>query len=146
MNITKHNRPRTFSNDFDKFFNDFFFTPVRANQKNHFENVPAVNISEKDGTFHIELAVPGMKKEDFKIEIHDGVMSISSEMKEETTSEEKNYSRREFNYSSFERRFTLPENVEDDKVSARYEDGILKIDVPKADETVKNTKKQIAIS
>lgn len=144
--ITKHNRPRTFSNDFDKFFNDFFFTPVRAKQNNAFENIPAVNISEKDGEYHIELAVPGMNKEDFNIEIHDGIMSISSEVKEESTSEEKNYSKREFNYSSFERRFTLPENAEEEKVAAKYEDGILKISVPKAAEIDKNTKKQIKIS
>ena len=135
--ITKHNRPRTFNNDFDKFFNDFFFTPVRANQKSQFENVPAVNIAEKDGTYHIELAAPGMKKEDFKIEIEEGVMSISSESKEESTSEEKNYSRREFNYTSFERRFTLPENIKEEKISAKYEDGILMIEVPKAEEAEK---------
>lgn len=146
MTITKYNRPSTFTNDFDKFFNDFFFTPVRAKQNNAFENIPAVNISEKDGVFHIELAVPGMKKEDFNIEIHDGVMSISSETKEESTSEERNYSKREFNYSSFERRFTLPDNIKEEQVSAKYEDGILKVSVPKADEKEKNTKKQVQIS
>jgi HSP20 family protein len=147
MTIRKYNRPNPLTNDFDKFFNDFFFTPIRSNSKTRtFENVPAVNISEMNGTYHIELAVPGMSKEDFNIEINDGVMSISSEVKEESTSEEKNYSKREFNFSSFERRFTLPENIEEDKVSASYEDGILKIDVPKLNEEQKSNKRQVKIS
>jgi HSP20 family protein len=147
MTIRKYNRPKPLTNDFDRFFNDFFFTPVRTSEKNRtFENLPAVNILEAEDSFQIELAAPGKNKEDFNIEIHDGVMTISSEEKTESTSEQENYSRREFNFSSFERRFTLPETAQDENIKASYDNGILKIEIPKEDVSAKNNKRSIEIS
>lgn len=145
MTIRKLNRPFTFNNDLDQFFNDFFQAPeatIKDRKKRFWGEVPAVNISETDKDYNISVAAPGMSKEDFKIEIDEGIMSISSSVKEESTSEEENFTRREYNYSSFERRFTLPENVKDEEVNATYIDGILKIVIPKLNPEEKNDKKK----
>jgi HSP20 family protein len=101
---------------------------------------PAVNISETDTAYDIELAVPGFKKEDFKLKVEDDVLTISAEGKTEEKIEEKNYSRREYHYSSFQRSFRLPDNAKDDDMKAGYTDGMLKLTIPKTTETVKATK------
>lgn len=148
MTIRRLNRPFTFNNDFDRFFNDFFNAPTQSGtvKRKTDASLPAVNIEESEEAFHISVAAPGKQKEDFNIEIHDGIMSISSEESTESTSEEPNFTRREFNYSSFERRFTLPENIAEDNVKAEYVDGILKIAIPKVTEQPKENKKTITIS
>ncbi|MBD3635899.1 MAG: Hsp20/alpha crystallin family protein [Crocinitomicaceae bacterium] len=111
-----------------------------------FGEVPAVNISEDDNNFDISVAVPGMNKEDFNISIDDGVMTISAETKSENEEKEENFTRREYNYSSFERRFTLPENAKEDAVEASYKNGILKIQIPKLMEDEQKNKKVITVS
>jgi HSP20 family protein len=103
--------------------------------------MPAVNVSETDTAFEIEMAVPGMKKEDFNVKIDDGVLTISSERKEEKEEKKKNFTRKEFSYRSFNRSFTLPENAKEEEVKARYEDGILKLEILKNKVTVSNAKK-----
>ena len=107
---------------------------------------PAVNISEDDKSFCVDVVVPGFKKEDFKVNIEDDVLTISAETKSETNDEDKSkqYSRREYNYSSFTRSFRLPENAKDDDVSATYNDGILKLTIPKTENPVK-AKKEITV-
>lgn len=137
MTLQKINRRNNNSvNGFDSFFNDFFQSPATTNrttrQLTKSSSTPSVNISEGEKAFEIDLAVPGMKKADFSIEIKENKMTISSEnteSKEETT---ENYSLREFNYTSFSRVFTLPENIVEAKVSASYEDGVLKVMIPKS--------------
>lgn len=94
-------------------------------------SVPAVNVVEHEKNFEIELAAPGMKKEDFNITVENGVLTISSEKEEKKEETEKNYTRKEFSYSSFTRSFTLPENVSEDEIKAHYENGILKLVVAK---------------
>src|SRR5690606_30001297 len=86
---------------------------------------------EHEKNFEIELAAPGMKKEDFNITVENGVLTISSEKEEKKEETEKNYTRKEFSYSSFTRSFTLPENVSEDEIKAHYENGILKLVVAK---------------
>jgi HSP20 family protein len=108
--------------------------------------VPAVNISEKAENFHIEVSAPGVKKEDFKVEAENGVLSISCEHKDENKEEGKTYSRREFRYGSFSRSFTLPENVKVEGINARYENGILSIEVPKKEAEQKQTVQEIKIA
>ena len=109
--------------------------------------LPAVNVIEKDDEFAIELAAPGMKKEDFKIHLDGNVLTISSERKEHKEDKKANYSRREFSYQSFQRSFTLPEaTVERDKVTARYSEGILNIHIPKRDEAKPKPAREIEIS
>ena len=93
--------------------------------------VPAVNVNEREKEFEIQMAAPGMKKSDFKISAEENILTISSEREEKTEERDKEYMRREFNYTSFMRSFNLPENCQEDKIAAHYEDGILKVIIPK---------------
>lgn len=108
------------------------------------EGVPAVNISETDKSFEIELAAPGMEKKDFKVAIENGILTISAEKKEEKEEKKKNFTRKEFSYNSFTRSFTLPENVKEDDIKAHYEDGVLKLNLAKKTMTVSKAK-EIAV-
>jgi HSP20 family protein len=125
------------------FFNDFFeaddFFKRSGGEMMRFK-FPAVNIAENETNFLIDLAVPGFKKEDFVIKVEDDVMTIMAEKKDEQEEKEKNYSRKEYTHESFIRSFRLPENVKDDQVKAGYEDGILKLTLPKSEVQVKATK------
>lgn len=94
--------------------------------------MPAANIAESDQEYTIDLAVPGFKKEDFKVKVEKDMLTISAETKSETSEKKKEYTRKEYNYSSFSRSFRLPDNVKDDAISARYENGILKLNLPKS--------------
>jgi len=94
-------------------------------------NMPAVNVKETDKAFVLEVAVPGMKKDDFKLEMKDGMLIISAETEIEKEEKEENYTRKEFNYSSFSRSFWLPENVKTDDIKANYKEGMLLVTLPK---------------
>jgi HSP20 family protein len=107
--------------------------------------IPAVNVSETDKSYDIELAAPGLKKEDFHVKVENGVLTISSEKKTEKETKDKNYTRKEFNYSSFSRSFTLPENVKEDGIKASYDNGVLKLNVVKTAATVAKVK-EIAVA
>lgn len=143
------NRPYTLNNELDQFFQNFFQSPshtINGETKKMKGLVPAVNVAENENSFVVEVAAPGMKKDDFIVEILDGVLMVSAENKNESSEEQANYTRREFNYSSFERKFTLPENINEDAVKASYENGILSIELPKAAAETKEKKKLISIS
>jgi HSP20 family protein len=104
--------------------------------------VPAVNISENQDTFTVSMAAPGMKKEDFKVDLERDLLTISAEKEEK----EENLSRQEYNYTRFTRSFTLPSSVVKDKIEAQYQDGVLKLTLPKTEEAKKATASmQIAI-
>lgn len=120
-----------YSDVFDSFFNPDSFLP-----KSTVVRIPAVNIAENKNQFHIELAVPGMKKEDFKISLEHDQLTISAESKAENAEQDdaKKYNRVEYNYSSFMRSFTLPESADPSKIEAEYKDGILLIAVAKKEE------------
>ena len=94
----------------------------------------------------VEMAVPGLKKSDFHIELDNQVVSISTEAKEEQERQEENYTRREFGYSSFKRSFTLPESVDEEKINATYNEGILSIHLPKKEEAKQRPARSIKIS
>lgn len=94
-------------------------------------SMPAVNIKDNDDVYELEFAVPGYRKEDLKVNVKDGVITISSEKKVEKDEKEENYTRREFSYSSFERSFLLPENVDPEKVKAKVTDGVLNLSIGK---------------
>ena len=127
---------------FDDFFNRDVFNFGRGFLESGFTS-PSVNVKEEDGSFQILVAAPGMKKEDFIIDIDRNVLTISSESKSETEDKDENgtFTRREFNYSSFSRSFTLPESVNTENVEASYTDGILKVSVPKKEVTMQNVKR-----
>jgi HSP20 family protein len=93
--------------------------------------LPAVNVTETENNFEIEVAAPGRTKKDFKISAENGVLTISSEQKEEKEEKEKDYTRKEFSYTSFSRSFSLPENANEEDIKANYTDGILKLEVAK---------------
>ena len=109
-------------------------------------NVPAVNITENKDEFMVSLAIPGMKKEDFNIDIEGNMLTISSEKEESKEEKDEKYTRKEFNYSSFSRSFSLPDEVNMEKIDDRYVDGVLKLSLPKKEEAKKiATSKHIAI-
>tara|TARA_R100001198_G_C5182879_1_gene178758 strand:- start:503 stop:934 length:432 start_codon:yes stop_codon:yes gene_type:complete len=109
-------------------------------------SIPAVNIIENFPNFVVELAVPGLQKEDFSIEVEEDTLKISSKKAKEQTEEnnDSRFRKREFNYQSFERSFKLPENIKTEDIQANYENGILKITLPK--EEKKALKKMVEIS
>lgn len=108
--------------------------------------IPAVNIKEKTKSFEIELAAPGFKKEDLKVTLEDGVLTIASEKERKTEKEEGGYSRKEFSYSSFSRSFNLPESVDQDSLKAKFDDGVLRLTIDKNKELPKRQSKSIKIA
>jgi HSP20 family protein len=143
------------NNDRNRLFTDFPLLFDDAFSKNFFEkqnrmfNTPAVNIKETDKSFELDLAVPGMDKKDFKIELKDGSITISAkhEHKVEETNEKERYTRREFSYQSFSRSFVLAEDLVDtEAINAKYENGILNVSIPKKPTTQINLSKEIQIS
>jgi HSP20 family protein len=136
------NKIPTVFDDFFKPWNEWFDNnSVLARTM----NVPAVNITEKKDKYEVSLAVPGMKKDDFKIDIDGNMLSISSEKEEKKEEKDKLFTRKEYNYSSFSRSFTLPNEINSEKIEAKYEDGVLKISLPRKEDTKKSLAKQIAV-
>lgn len=131
---------------FNSFLNDFFGEEL--NFVNGGSNAPAVNVKEEATHFSLEVSAPGRNKEAFNIKIDNKVLSISSEWKPETEEEVETgkYTRREFRYGNFERSFTLPNTVEGDKINARYENGILYLNLPKREEAQDKGTRSIEIN
>jgi HSP20 family protein len=131
----------------DRFFgNDFFNLGNNLLKWGDLEaRVPSANVIENGKDFRIELAAPGLEKKDFKIEVENNYLTISAEKKEEKREEKENYRRREFSYSGFSRSFLLPDSVLADKIDATYQDGILKLSVPKKEPTPIQAKKEIKV-
>jgi|SRR6188768_2497057 len=107
--------------------------------------LPAVNVKESEKNYEIDVVAPGRSKKDFNISAENGVLTISSEMKEEKEEKEKDYTRKEFSYSSFSRSFVLPENANEDDIKANYADGILKLEVAKKNISQPKVKKAIEV-
>jgi len=135
----------SFSSWFDNFFDNNLGTEFLSNFNTGI-TLPAVNIKETNNEFVLELAIPGMKKSDFTIDVENKILAISSEVKNENEEKNDYYTRREFGYSSFKRTFTLPDSVESDKVKATYKDGILMVTLPKREEAKQKPPKRIEIS
>lgn len=123
----------------DDFLSNFFETP-------NVGTMPAVNIIEGKDDFTIEVAAPGMEKNDFKVDIHNNVLTISSEKEMKNEVENEKVMRREFSYSSFKRSFSLPESTDSEKIKASYKEGILNITIPKREEAKEKPARQISIS
>ena len=122
---------------------EFFNEDFGLNFVNRNHSIPSVNSIENNDSFEIDLAVPGMKKDDFKIELIDKVLIISSE--NSNSIENDNMRLNEFNYSSFQRSFRIPESVELDKIKANYKNGILKIILPKKKDSITKPNRVIEI-
>jgi HSP20 family protein len=131
---------------FDSFINGNF-PDIWGWNDEWIESIPSANVVEGKDDFKVKLAAPGLKKDDFKVDVDDKIITISAE-KESSDSEEKEGKifRQEYNYSSFSRSFSLPESVEADKIVASYKDGILTLKMPKKEENRKKEMKSIAVS
>jgi HSP20 family protein len=127
-NVKKNGLMTGFDGVFDSIFNDTFFSDRMM------ARVPAVNISESKDHYHLELAAPGLKKEDFKLSLERNLLSISVERSSEDGVQERNYNKREFSYSSFVRSFTLPDAADENGIEATYMDGVLCVDIAKREE------------
>ena len=139
MRIVKYNNNNVFPSLMNEFFNDDF----GLNFFNRNYSVPSVNSIENNDSFEIDLAVPGMKKEDFSIELNDKVLVISSESSNNIENDKMRLN--EFNYSSFQRSFRVPHSVDQDKIKANYKNGILKIKLPKRKESISKPNRVINI-
>jgi len=141
MSIVKRNNVL-----FPSLMNEFFKPDWFGGMDNVNYNVPAANVKETESEYLLELAVPGRKKEDFNVEIDNDVLTISSEVKNEDSTVDEGYTRKEFTFSSFKRVFSLPETVAADKINASYEDGVLKFVLPKKEEALPKPKRLIEIA
>ena len=120
---------------FDNFISRDLMDWSNSNFSGTNSTLPAVNIRENEDSFQIEVAAPGLAKENFKVNLDRNLLTVSSELKQEKEEGDKKYSRREFSYQSFQRSFTLPEStVDGEKISAKYVDGILHVTLPKREE------------
>ncbi len=126
----------------DFFDNDFFSNFL--GQKSSM-SMPAVNISEDADSFRIEVAAPGLDKKDFRIEVKNNLLTISSEKQEKQEANEERYMRREFNYCAFKRSFGLPQTVDSDNIKAKHSNGILNVVIPKKEEAKEKPMRQIEI-
>lgn len=128
------------------FLNFENFFPAEVGRQS--ASFPAVNISEDDKSFMVDVVAPGFRKEDFKVNVDDDVLTISAESKKESSNgngnkgdnKDRQFTRREYIYNSFTRSFRLPENAKDDSIKANYKDGVLKLEIPKSEQQVKATK------
>jgi HSP20 family protein len=135
---------------FSPFFEDFnreFFNWGNRNYSSTSTTVPAVNIKENADTFEVEVAAPGMTKEDFKVTLDGNLLTISSAKEENHEEQKDNYTRREFSYQSFQRSFELQRDVVDqENIEATYENGMLKLSIPKKEEAKRKEPRTIPIS
>jgi HSP20 family protein len=128
----------------DEFFNGEFFPRFIDYETKY--TMPAVNISEGKEDYTIEVAAPGLNKEDFKISLENNMLTVSSEKEEKQENKDEKVMRKEFSYCSFSRSFTLPLTVESDKIKATHKDGILQIVIPKKEEAKVKPLREIKIS
>ena len=129
---------------FSDLFNDFFDGMLTSDFRR--TSTPAVNILENDDSFKLEVAAPGLTKEDFKINVDNELLSISAEKKNETNEKNGRYSRKEFSYVSFKRSFNLPDMVDAENINAAYENGVMTLTIPKKEEARPKPAREIKIS
>lgn len=149
MNLIKRNGNHTLG--FHRsFFDDIFGRELFNWENNNFSTtsttLPSVNIKETKDTYEVEVAAPGLEKNDFKVTLDGNLLTISSEKENKQVSEQQNFTRREFSYQSFQRSFELPKNVVDEEnISARYENGLLLLSIPKKEEAKQKPPRMIEI-
>ena len=132
-------RPSVFSSPFsvlDEIMKDDLFPALNNDLlgMDFSSHMPAVNISEEADRYHVELSAPGFSKENFRVQVDDGKLVISAENKVENKTESKKYSRKEFSCGTFRKSFQLSDDVQQEKITANYENGILNISIPKMEE------------
>jgi HSP20 family protein len=144
MSLVKFRNRDAFPSLFNEFFDRDLFDP--ANMGFNSSTMPAVNIKETKDDYIVEVAAPGMNKDDFKIELDNNLLVISSEKEDKNEEkQEGDFTRREFSYQSFKRTFTLPKTIEEGKIKANYSEGVLNIKLPKKEEAKEKPKRMIKI-
>jgi HSP20 family protein len=128
----------------DELFNNDLFPKFFDPETRH--TLPAVNITESKEDYRIEVAAPGLNKDDFKINLENNLLTVSSEKEEKSEEKEERIMRREFSYCSFSRSFTLPQTVNSEKIKATHKDGILQVIIPKKEEAKEKPLREIKIS
>lgn len=136
--------PAVFNNVIDNFFGNEFLPSIFGNDWAN--TIPATNVVETKDNYRLEVAAPGMNKDDFKLNVEKDLLTISAEKQNESKEETEKFTRREFNHSKFTRTFTLPETIDAEKISAQYVDGLLKVTLPKKEEVKEKGAKEIKIS
>jgi HSP20 family protein len=146
MFITKNTSARKPQATANLVFNDDFFRDFFApNVKQNWGTIPSANIKESKDSFGIELAAPGLEKQDFKITLEEHTLKISSEKKIENKLENERYTRKEFHFNSFERTFELPETVDPEKIQASYSNGVLHVTLPKREVNQQSSSRSIQV-
>ena len=148
MTLVRKNRDMfpSFSSLFDEFFNNELSNWRRSNYSSTSTTLPRVNVRESEKEFSVEMAAPGMDKNDFNIQLDQNLLTISSEKQDMRKEDNDNYLCREFCYQAFSRSFTIPESADGEKIAAKYNDGILSISIPKKTERASKKTKTINIS
>lgn len=141
--VNFNNRTRNTAPYFNNVFDSLFSDAITKNKS--VDKSPNVNIHENETAYVIELAAPGLKKEDFQINLKKDTLSVWAEVKKDETQVAKDFTRKEFDYSSFARSFNLPDSADGDKITAEYKDGILSINIAKKDDA-KLQHKEIIVS
>jgi HSP20 family protein len=141
--VNFNNRTRNTAPYFNNVFDSLFSDAVTKNKM--VDKSPNVNIYENEAAYVIELAAPGLKKEDFQINLKKDTLSVWAEVKKDETQVAKDFTRKEFDYCSFARSFNLPDSADGDNITAEYKDGILSINISKKDDA-KLQHKEIVVS
>lgn len=129
------------------FFDDFFGRDWFLNNDQSISNtMPAVNIADNEDNYTVEMVAPGLTKKDFKVELDNQLLTISYQKEVENEQNQPNYTKREFHYHTFKRSFTLPQTVENEKIKAKYDNGILNVVIPKKEEAKHKPSRLISIS
>ena len=139
--LRSHNFPSVF-NDYMEPWNDWFHEGFKTKAL----TMPRVNITETKDSFNLDVAAPGLHKKDFKIDIEGNMLTISAQREQNTEDKDESVTRREYNYSSFSRSFTLPDAVVQEKISATYDGGVLKLTLPKTEKAIKSDSKTITVN
>ena len=146
MKLVRHRRPytpRTYNSIFDNFFNTNLGDFIGSD---NVSQSPSVNVLEEDKRFVVELAAPGMSRDDFEVTVEEDILTVSAKRKQEVEESKGNYMRKEFYYNEFSRSFRLPSEILSDDISASYNDGILSIEVPKDIDKQTTLRKTVEIS
>ncbi len=140
MNIIRKTTPW-----FPSLFDEFFTRDFGIDLAPRTHQTPAVNITEKDNAFHLELVAPGKEKKDFDVELEEDTLTISTTSENEIVEDDTQFTRREFDYASFTRSFRIPETIDTKSIKANYKNGLLSIVLPKRKEAIPEPKKRIEI-
>ncbi len=135
MTLVKYNWPN---------LSDFFDDDWLKSRISNSDWSPAINVVDNEQNYEVEVAAPGLKKEDFKVSVENRVLTVSGKTEKEEEEKKKNYTRKEFSSKSFSRSFTLPENIEEDSIEAKYGEGVLKLTLKKSQKELP-PKKEVAI-